>query len=162
MSGKGEMFSEKSVERLFNSIENRYSGKFKRPKDDDAETRRIWAKALNGYTVEEVRNALNIHVVQDAWPPTIADFVRICKEERERKAESERLTKKNVCYIAERAINTSYPAIGLEEFHKAKRAFEKRCYEAENPAKAALRLERYMRTLADETSPIAVIEGAEI
>lgn len=157
MSGKDEMFSEEMLDGLFMLLEEHYSF-FKSPKA----TKREWLEALSDYTAIEVGNAYKKISTENSKCPTLADFVRICKEERERKAESERLTKKNVCYIAERAINTSYPAISLEEFYKAKRAFEKRCYEAENPARAALRLERYMRTLADETSPIAAIEGAEI
>ena len=148
------------LEGLFFTIECGYEGRFKRPTDSHL---KLWQDNLSDYTRQEVRDAYIQYYPQGKFPPTLADLLTICKEKREHKAERERTTRKNVYYIAERAINTSCPSISLEGFTNAKKVFIGKCYKAENPARAALKLEQILTTSrTNKANLIEVIEGADL
>lgn len=75
------------IDKLFDKLKALYGSQFlaKWADVDPSELHRIWSAALEGYTGEELADALGGVLKSCPFPPSLPDFVKLCDESHARR-----------------------------------------------------------------------------
>lgn len=77
---KAAPLNQKWVERIFEHLLTIYGRKFSMALDgvDIGKAKQIWAKALAGYSADEIKRGLEACLTHK-WPPALPDFLEMCR-----------------------------------------------------------------------------------